>query len=122
MTRRSFIARAAAWSASVVAGVRLAIEGSVVDLGSTEAFAEVKPAVETSGMRINPETLHFEFQSEHGWEDLGHALVKAEAIDYEEVQDPVHEHNLLAYRKSIQNDSLTRCFVKAARPKKEAVQ
>lgn len=78
-TRRSFIARSLAF----VAGVRLAIEGAVIDLGAPQAIAEVKPAVETTGLRIDPDTLEFEFLSENRWIRTGHALIPWAVPGYE---------------------------------------
>lgn len=80
LNRRSFIARAAAF----VAGVRLAIEGAVIDLATPEAHAEVQPCVESTGLRIDPDTLHFEFQSENFvWEDTGPVLKRWMPAGYE---------------------------------------
>jgi hypothetical protein len=114
VTRRSFIARAAAF----VAGVRLAIEGAVVDLATPEAHAEVKPAVETTGLRIDPDTLEFEFLSETGWVGTGHALHEWKPEGYEKMpDDPIERQTILNFQAAIGNGALTRSWKQAARPK-----
>lgn len=117
LSRRSFITRAAVF----VAGVRLAIEGAVIDLGTPEAHAEVQPCVESTGLRIDPDTLEFEFLSENGWIGTGHALIPWVAPGFELMK--AHPDDALTYRQfhaQVVNGTLTRSWKKAAMPKAEA--
>jgi hypothetical protein len=123
ITRRSFIARAAAF----VAGVRLAIEGAVVDFAAPESFAQVKPAMETTGMRIDPDTLEFEYLSETGWINTGPALEARPVVALPGEEDIPLPHpagaswEIRSALTRIQNGSLTRCWKKASMPKQEVL-
>lgn len=118
ISRRSFIARAAAF----VAGVRLAIEGAVVDLAAPEAYSQVKPAVETTGLRIDPDTLDFEFLGENGWENTGHALKPWTPPGCDPTEHVLrNELNIRKFQAEIANGTLTRSWKKASMPKEDPV-
>jgi hypothetical protein len=117
LSRRTFIARAAAF----VAGVRLALDGALAEFVAPEAHAEVKPAVETTWLRVDPDTLEFEYLSENGWVNTGHAMQPWMSAGYDvDLPFPLaKEAAIQNFRADIANGSLTRCWKKAAMPKKE---
>lgn len=116
INRRTFIARAAAF----VAGVRLAIEGAVCDFAAPEVHAEnIRPAVETSGLRINPETLDFEFQTETGWFNTGNALKKWTPPGSEGQEFELAPIDAEGFLTGVVNGCLVESWKVTARPKKE---
>lgn len=122
INRRTFIARSVLWSAAFVAGVRLAIEGACVDFAAPESTTEnIRPAVEASGLRINPETLDFEFQTATGWYNTGKILEKWVPAGSEGQEFELTPIDAEGFRKGIVNGCLVESWKVTARPKKDFI-
>lgn len=119
LSRRSFIGRSLVTAAAFVAGVRLAIEGAVVDLATPEAHAEVQPCVESTGLRIDPDTLHFEFRTESGWEDTGPVLKRWMPQEYKDCDLSLEPIDIKGFQQGLVNGALAESWKVAACPKKD---
>lgn len=123
INRRTFIARTIVSAAAFVAGVRLAIEGAVVDFAAPESTTEnIRPAVEAFGMRIDPETLAFLFVGAEGiWVNTGSALEKWTPPGYEGQEFELAPIDAEGFRKGIVNGCLVESWKVTARPKKDFI-